>query len=130
MTFRRWSRDRRIALGYRAWRGLGRDRVAAAAFLAPRDRGRGARRLRAARAARNAAALGVPELEIVQGRAPEALAGLARPDAVFLGGGMMDDGVFEAAWAALKPGGRLVANAVSIETEARLIGFLAVSTAI
>jgi precorrin-6B C5,15-methyltransferase / cobalt-precorrin-6B C5,C15-methyltransferase len=79
-----------------------------------------ARNDRADRAARNAAALGVPELRIVQGRAPEALAGLARPDAVFVGGGMMDGGVFEAVWAALKPGGRLVANAVSLETEARL----------
>jgi precorrin-6Y C5,15-methyltransferase (decarboxylating) len=39
---------------------------------------------------------------------------------VFVGGGMTDEGVFEAAWAALKPGGRLVANAVSIETESRL----------
>jgi precorrin-6B C5,15-methyltransferase / cobalt-precorrin-6B C5,C15-methyltransferase len=78
---------------------------------------------RAGRAARNAAALGVPELEIVQGHAPAALAGLARPDAVFIGGGMMDDGVFEAAWSALKPGGRLVANAVSLETEARLAGY-------
>ena len=78
---------------------------------------------RAGRAARNAAALGVPELEIVQSNAPQALAGLARPDAVFVGGGMMDDGVFEAAWSALKPGGRLVANAVSLETEARLAGY-------
>jgi precorrin-6Y C5,15-methyltransferase (decarboxylating) len=77
---------------------------------------------RAGRAARNAATLGVPELEIVQGHAPQALAGLARPDAVFIGGGMMDDGVFETAWSALKPGGRLVANAVSLETEARLAG--------
>jgi precorrin-6B C5,15-methyltransferase / cobalt-precorrin-6B C5,C15-methyltransferase len=75
------------------------------------------------RAARNAAALGVPELEIVQGHAPEALAGLARPDAVFVGGGMMDEGVFDAAWSALKSGGRLVANAVSLETEARLAGY-------
>jgi precorrin-6Y C5,15-methyltransferase (decarboxylating) len=78
---------------------------------------------RAARAARNAAALGVPELQIVQGQAPQALAGLARPDAVFIGGGMMDDGVFDAAWSALKPGGRLVANAVSLETEARLADY-------
>jgi precorrin-6Y C5,15-methyltransferase (decarboxylating) len=78
---------------------------------------------RADRAARNAAALGAPELKIVQGRAPEALAGLARPDAVFVGGGMMDDGVFEAVWAALKPRGRLVANAVSLETEARLADY-------
>jgi precorrin-6Y C5,15-methyltransferase (decarboxylating) len=82
-----------------------------------------ARSDRADRAARNAAALGVPELEIVQGHAPDALAGLARPDAVFIGGGMMDDGVFDAAWSALKSGGRLVANAVSIETEARLAGY-------
>ena len=82
-----------------------------------------ARSDRAGRAARNAAALGVLELEIVQGRAPEALAGLTRPDAVFIGGGMMDDGVFHAAWSALKSGGRLVANAVSLETEARLVGY-------
>src|SRR6266478_4931177 len=82
-----------------------------------------ARQERAERAARNAAALGVPELEIVHGRAPEALAGLARPDAVFVGGGMTKDGVFEAVWEALKPGGRLVANAVSIETEARLADY-------
>ncbi len=82
-----------------------------------------ARNDRADRAARNAAALGVPELRIVQGRAPEALAGLARPDAVFVGGGMMDDGVFEAVWAALKPRGRLVANAVSLETEARFADY-------
>ena len=78
---------------------------------------------RADRAARNAAALGVPELKIVHGHAPEALAGLARPDAVFVGGGMMDNGVFEAVWSALKPGGRLVANAISLETEARLADY-------
>jgi precorrin-6Y C5,15-methyltransferase (decarboxylating) len=79
-----------------------------------------ARSDRADRAARNAAALGVPELQIVQDSAPEAFVGLARPDAVFIGGGMMDDGVFEEVWAALKPRGRLVANAVSLETETRL----------
>jgi precorrin-6Y C5,15-methyltransferase (decarboxylating) len=82
-----------------------------------------ARSDRAGRAARNAAALGVPQLEIVQGRAPEALAGLARPDAVFVGGGLMDEGVFDAVWTALKSGGHLVANAVSLETEARLAGY-------
>jgi precorrin-6Y C5,15-methyltransferase (decarboxylating) len=78
---------------------------------------------RAGRAARNAAALGVPELHMVQGQAPQALAGLAKPDAVFIGGGMMDDGVFDAAWSALKPGGRLVANAVSLESEVRLADY-------
>ncbi len=78
---------------------------------------------RAARAARNAAALGTPDLQIVQGRAPDAFAGLAAPDAVFIGGGLGDTGVFDAAWTALKPGGRLVANAVSIQSEARLIEY-------
>lgn len=74
---------------------------------------------RAARAARNAAALGAPELTIVQGRAPEVLGGLPAPDAVFIGGGL-GDGVLETAWAALKPGGRMVANAVTIEGELAL----------
>jgi precorrin-6Y C5,15-methyltransferase (decarboxylating) len=76
---------------------------------------------RAARATRNAAALGTPDLRIVQGHAPEALAGLPAPDAVFIGGGLGDAGLFEAVWSALKPGGRLVANAVSLGSEARLI---------
>ena len=75
---------------------------------------------RAERAARNAAALGTPDLRIVQGRAPEAFAGLPRPDAVFLGGGLSDPGVFDEAWTCLKPDGRLVANAVTLESEARL----------
>src|SRR5712671_4195110 len=76
---------------------------------------------RAARAARNAAALGTPDLEIVQGRAPESLRNLPKPDAVFIGGGLAEPGLLDAAWSALKPGGRLVANAVSLGSEARLI---------
>jgi len=76
---------------------------------------------RAARAARNAAALGTPDLKIVQGHAPAAFAGLPPPDAVFIGGGLGDAGLFEAVWTALKPGGRLVANAVSLGSEAKLI---------
>ena len=75
---------------------------------------------RATRAMRNALALGAPDLRVITGRAPEALAGLAPPDAVFIGGGLTDDGVFDAAWAALRPGGRIVANAVTLESEARL----------
>ena len=78
---------------------------------------------RAARAARNAATLGTPDLVIVQERAPEAFADLPRPDAVFIGGGLSHPGVFEAAWSALKSGGRLVANAVSLQSESQLIGF-------
>lgn len=77
---------------------------------------------RAARAARNAAKLGAPDLRIVQGRAPEALADLPSPDAIFIGGGLSNAQVFDAAWAALKSGGRLVVNAVSLATEAQLIG--------
>jgi len=73
---------------------------------------------RAARIARNAAALGVPDLEILRGAAPAALQGLARPDAIFIGGGGRD--TLEAAWAALPSGGRIVVNAVTIETQALL----------
>jgi precorrin-6Y C5,15-methyltransferase (decarboxylating) len=72
---------------------------------------------RAARAARNAAALGVPRLDVIEGTAPGAFAGLAQPDAVFIGGGAERPGVVQAAWEALRDGGRLVVNAVTIETE-------------
>ncbi len=76
---------------------------------------------RAARAARNATSLGVPELRVVLGRAPDAFAGQDAPDAIFLGGGLSNPGLIEAAWTALKPGGRIVANAVSLGAESRLI---------
>jgi precorrin-6Y C5,15-methyltransferase (decarboxylating) len=80
-----------------------------------------ARADRAARIRRNAASFGVPELEIVDGRAPAVLAGLVTPDAIFIGGGASADGVLDAAIAALRPGGRLVVNAVTLETEVELI---------
>jgi precorrin-6Y C5,15-methyltransferase (decarboxylating) len=70
--------------------------------------------------AANAAALGVPELVVVHGRAPAALAGLPPPDAVFIGGGLSQPGVVEACWQALAAGGRLVAHAVTLEGGARL----------
>jgi precorrin-6Y C5,15-methyltransferase (decarboxylating) len=69
----------------------------------------------------NAERLGVPELEVIAGTAPGALAGLPRPDAVFVGGGAGEDGVLDAAWRALAAGGRLVANAVTIRAEAALL---------
>jgi precorrin-6B C5,15-methyltransferase / cobalt-precorrin-6B C5,C15-methyltransferase len=81
-----------------------------------------AKRERAARIARNAARLGVPDLRIVEGTAPDALAGLPRPDAVFIGGGASRAGVLDTAWEALPRGGRLVVNAVTLETQAELIG--------
>ena len=76
---------------------------------------------RVARIARNAAALGVPGLQIMAGEAPDALAGLPEPDAIFLGGGGSDAGVFAAVWIALRPGGRLVANAITLEMQAVLL---------
>jgi len=69
------------------------------------------------RIARNAAALGVPGLVVVEGQAPAALAGLSSPDAVFIGGGLTTGGLVDACWAALGAGGRLVANAVTLESE-------------
>jgi precorrin-6Y C5,15-methyltransferase (decarboxylating) len=76
---------------------------------------------RAARIRRNAAAFGVPGLEVVEDAAPAALAGLAPPDAIFLGGGASECGVLDTAIGALSSGGRLVINAVTLATEALLI---------
>jgi precorrin-6B C5,15-methyltransferase / cobalt-precorrin-6B C5,C15-methyltransferase len=75
---------------------------------------------RAAFIAENAAALGVPEIEIVRAAAPAALVGLPAPDAIFLGGSVGDGAIWDAAWQALKPGGRLVANAVTLQGETEL----------
>ncbi len=71
-------------------------------------------------AAANALALGAPKLALVDGTVPEALAGLDAPDAIFIGGGLSVE-TFTTAWAALRPLGRLVANAVTLESEAMLI---------
>jgi precorrin-6Y C5,15-methyltransferase (decarboxylating) len=75
---------------------------------------------RRAMAAANALALGVPKLVLVEGSVPAALIGLDAPDAIFIGGGLSRE-TFNAAWAALRPLGRLVANAVTLESEAELI---------
>ncbi len=75
------------------------------------------------RITRNAAALGVPGLVVVPGLAPQALSGLPRPDAVFIGGGVTVDGLVSACWNALAAGGRLVANAVTIEGQGVLAGW-------
>ncbi|MDA1090684.1 MAG: precorrin-6y C5,15-methyltransferase (decarboxylating) subunit CbiE [Proteobacteria bacterium] len=79
---------------------------------------------RAAVIATNAARLGVPKLTIIEGEAPGILSAIeTKPDAVFLGGGVSAPGLLEACWQALNPGGRLVANAVTIEAEQRLLAF-------
>ncbi|TVR98504.1 MAG: precorrin-6y C5,15-methyltransferase (decarboxylating) subunit CbiE [Rhodospirillales bacterium] len=72
----------------------------------------------------NAARLGVPQLQVVEGEAPAILATLApAPDSVFVGGGVATPGLLEACWHAVASGGRLVANAVTIEGAARLFAF-------
>jgi precorrin-6Y C5,15-methyltransferase (decarboxylating) len=76
--------------------------------------------------ARNAAELGVPQsLSIIAGKAPSALEGQEAPDAIFIGGGLTSPGLLERCWSALKPGGRLVANAVTVEGEATLFAWQA-----
>ncbi|MCY7272363.1 MAG: precorrin-6Y C5,15-methyltransferase (decarboxylating) subunit CbiT, partial [Phormidesmis sp. CAN_BIN44] len=65
----------------------------------------------------NASALGVPHLKVVAGDAPEVLQDLPQPDAIFIGGGATADRLLDVCWGALRPGGRLVINAVTIESE-------------
>jgi precorrin-6Y C5,15-methyltransferase (decarboxylating) len=69
----------------------------------------------------NAERLGTPELEVICGQAPEQLAGRPSPDAVFVGGGISTPGVMETSWSTLRAGGRLVANAVTLESERVLL---------
>lgn len=76
---------------------------------------------RADRIKRNASTCGVPGLTVVRGAAPDALTGLPTPDVIFIGGGGSDAGVFDAAISALRPGGRFVANAVTLEMEVLLL---------
>jgi len=107
--------------------GAGSGSVAIEWLLAhPANRAVGVERRgdRAATANRNAASLGVPHLEIVVGEAPGALKALPAPDAVFVGGGAAGAGVLEAAWQALAPGGRLVANSVTLESDLALGAFV------
>ncbi|CAN2534035.1 Precorrin-6Y+C(5,15)-methyltransferase+[decarboxylating] [Methylocapsa aurea] len=110
--------------GERLWDiGAGSGSIAIEWMLAdPANRANAIERnaTRIARIARNAATLGVPDLDIVEGAAPQALAELPTPDVVFIGGGG-DAAVIEAAWDSLPARGRIVANAVTIETQALLI---------
>lgn len=71
--------------------------------------------------AENASNLGVPSLQIIAGEAPAALANLPQPDAIFIGGGVTAEAVLETCWNALGEGGRLVVNAVTIESEFKVL---------
>ncbi|MBJ2261379.1 MULTISPECIES: precorrin-6y C5,15-methyltransferase (decarboxylating) subunit CbiE [Pseudomonas] len=73
----------------------------------------------------NRDALGVPGLQLIRGSAPQALAGLEAPDAIFIGGGVTRDGVLDTCWQHLRPGGRLVANAVTLQSEMTLMAWRA-----
>jgi len=75
---------------------------------------------RADRIRANATSLGVPDIDVKCAAAPDALAQLPQPDAVFVGGGVTAAGVLDACWKALPPGGRLAAHAVTVESEAVL----------
>jgi precorrin-6B C5,15-methyltransferase / cobalt-precorrin-6B C5,C15-methyltransferase len=77
--------------------------------------------VRAERIARNALALGTPGLRVVEGRAPEALRDLPRPQKIFVGGGPTEPGVIETALDALLPRGILVVNGVTLETQSLLV---------
>ncbi|MCF7531883.1 precorrin-6y C5,15-methyltransferase (decarboxylating) subunit CbiE [Pseudomonas petrae] len=71
----------------------------------------------------NRDALGVPGLQLIRGRAPDALEGLEQPDAIFIGGGVTREGVLHACWQNLRSGGRLIANAVTLQSEAMLVNW-------
>ncbi|MDT3230418.1 precorrin-6y C5,15-methyltransferase (decarboxylating) subunit CbiE [Pseudomonas sp. rhizo25] len=73
----------------------------------------------------NRDALGVPGLQLIRGKAPDALLGLEAPDAIFIGGGVTRDGVLDTCWQHLRPGGRLVANAVTLQSEMTLMNWRA-----
>jgi len=75
---------------------------------------------RALRVGQNARNLGVPNLKVIQGVAPATFEGLPSPHAIFIGGGIGVEGLFEACWKQLLPGGRLVANSVTVASEANL----------
>jgi precorrin-6Y C5,15-methyltransferase (decarboxylating) len=84
-----------------------------------------ARHDRAERIARNALSFGVPGLPVITGEAPHVFAELAPPDAIFIGGGASAPGMIERACDALAAGGRLVVNAVTLETQAACVDWRA-----
>ena len=76
---------------------------------------------RTARIKRNATAFGVPGLVVIEGAAPAVLENLEPPDAIFIGGGAGDPGVLDRCVLALRSAGRLVVNAVTLETESLVL---------
>lgn len=89
----------------------------------PRNRAIAIEKSRTNYIAENANSLGVPNLEIIQSIAPEALKNLPTPDAIFIGGGVTAEGMIETCWVALRSQGRLVANVVTLEGEQILYAY-------
>jgi precorrin-6Y C5,15-methyltransferase (decarboxylating) len=75
---------------------------------------------RAARITANAARLGVPGIQVVTADVIESLDWLPQPAAIFIGGGA-DLDLIRRCWHLLPDGGRLVAHAVTVETEQILL---------
>lgn len=73
----------------------------------------------------NRDALGVPALQLIRGEAPQALHGLETPDVIFIGGGVTVEGVLDICWQQLRSGGRLIANAVTLQSDMVLQNFRA-----
>jgi len=75
---------------------------------------------RAQRIVRNAVRLGVgTSVTVIEGDAAMHVPNLQTPDAVFIGGGLTRE-LLAACWGRLRPGGRFVAHAVTLESEAVL----------
>lgn len=69
----------------------------------------------------NAEELGVAGGLTVVAGAPDLFQHAPDPDAIFIGGGVTTPGILEGCWEALLGGGRIVVNAVTIESEALLV---------
>lgn len=65
----------------------------------------------------NAENIGVSCLTLYEGEAADIIPTLEAPDVVFIGGGFTEGNIAETCWKALKKGGHLVANGVTVETE-------------
>jgi len=74
--------------------------------------------------ARNAANLGVPRLQVVEGSAVTKMDEIeTAPDVIFMGGGVSDRNLVDACWQRLGPGGRLIANGVTVEAHTAMMEF-------
>ncbi|MBX7145930.1 MAG: precorrin-6y C5,15-methyltransferase (decarboxylating) subunit CbiE [Alphaproteobacteria bacterium] len=69
----------------------------------------------------NSDSFGLSNIDILSGTAPEILNNLEKPDAIFIGGGLLEKNMIDICWQALKKSGRLVINTVTIESEQEIL---------